>query len=296
MMMQVNTEIVLFYINDKRKQIEKILPVFTFNNQNISPSEMIRLCVSSINKNMPNAKIVLITNSETNIHKGLESIKVINADNISHERLLYDMHCFRRNYIENKINAKCNLIFTDIDILINKNMDEVFEKNFDIATTIDPNSNLELDVNGLPVRGSYMFNFTGGIYFIKPSSNVLKFYDYFLEEWFYLNSHEDFVNYAERQEDVKTNFLRWWGELHTLSKLFGHEVLTGVARRKKINDAELIFLPEEKYNFAPPMIDNNNNTATINLKNLEQVSMIHFRGGRKIFMPAVYKKYIASAD
>lgn len=281
-------EVILFYINDDQGQIESILPAFVLN-RNISAAEMLNLCVKSISRSMPSAKVILVTNHKTTIHVGIDNLEIIYADDISHENLIIDLHRFRRNYIKSKINELSNLIFTDIDVLINDNLSQVFENDFDFATTIDPASNIHLNERGLPMNGNLMFNFTGGIYFIKCNERVLNFYDYFINQWTNFAMNEDFSNYGAKSSEVKLQFLKWWGELHTLSVIFGLEILTGAINKKTIYEANFLFLPEIKYNFAPKLT-NNNGSMRIHLPDLKNVSMIHFRGARKVFMPLVFNK------
>lgn len=283
------TEVILFYINDKENEIENILPGFAFN-RNIKPSEMLELCAKSITKSMPEAKIVLITNSHTSIHQNIENIEVINADDIGHDKLILDLHVFRRQYIQSKLGRNVNLIFTDIDVLINKDLSVIFDQDFDLATTIDPASNPRLNARGLPTDGSLMFNFTGGIYFVKCTQASLNFYDHFLSTWRALADSENFSSYGTRAQEVKTHFLRWWGELHTLSTIFGIDVLNGRTNRANLSGADWLFLPERKYNFAPE-VTNRAGTLSINIESVAEVGVVHFRGIRKVFMPLVFNKF-----
>lgn len=286
------TEVILFYISDKEGEIENILPGFAFN-KNIKPEEMLDLCAKSIARSMPEAKIVLITNSSTSIHHGIENIEVINADEISHEKLIYDLHTFRRQYIKSKIGLNVNLIFTDIDILINEDLGVLFDHDFDLATTIDPLSNKNLSVRGLPTDGSLMFNFTGGIYFVKCNENTLSFYDDFLRQWKSISESENFSDYGNRSSEVQKHFLRWWGELHTLSLIFGTDVLNGQVDRATLKHAKWIFFPEKRYNFAPN-ITNDSGKMSIRIEGIQHVGVIHFRGIRKVFMPLVFNQFFAT--
>jgi len=290
--LNTQVEVVLFFIDDKNAEIESILPGFKFN-KNIKPSLMLDLCVKSITKNMSNAKIVLVTNSSTFIHAEIKNIEVINADQISHEKLIYDLHLFRREYIKSKIGSNTNVIFTDIDVLVNKDLGKLFDQDFDLATTIDPNSNASLDDRGLPCDGSLMFNFTGGIYFAKCNENSLNFYDEFLKKWKYLSTSEIFNNYGVRSIEVEQHFLRWWGELHTLSLIFGLDILSAKKDHAIIDGAKWLFFPERIYNYAPEII-NKDGSLSIKVTDINDIGVIHFRGIRKIFMQIIFDKFFSS--
>ena len=280
-------EVLLFYINDKNNSIESILPGFKLNRA-IKPEKMLSLCVQSISKSMPNAKIILITNYETNIHAGIDNLDIIKTDEISHERLIYDLSSFRRSYIKSKIGLDTNLIFTDIDVLFNSDLTKIFEADFDLATTIDPTSNQNLNDKGLPIE-SFMFNVTGGIWFVKCNKNALDFFDFYLKKWFNLSQIGKFQNYGEKSKEVKKYFLKWWGELHTLSIIFGRDVLMGKKSKVTINNATILFIKEEDYNYPPSYkIENNEMLLTTPLLFLNERSVIHCRGIRKLLMPIIF--------
>jgi len=284
-------EIVLFYIADKENAIESILSGFQMNRQ-VKPEKMLDLCVQSIKKNMPHAKIVLVTDHNTYIHSGIENLEVIKTGKIQHESLIFDLTKFRRDYVASKM-GECdtNLIFTDIDVLINKNLIDVFLDDFDFATTIEPTNNPSLNKRGLPI-GGMMFNFTGGIYFVRCNQNTLNFYDHVIDLWEYFFNTESFNNYGKLSEYTKNNFLKWWGELHTLSVIFGLDVLTGKCDYLEFNKTSLRFFPEKKYNFAPDYkIEGETlHVSPFTLDQITVASMIHFRGVRKLFMQVVFDK------
>ena len=278
-------EILLFYITDKNSQIENVLSGFK-KNREVAPELMLQLCVKFFAKHHPNADIYLITNNETNIHLGIPRLQLIRTDAISHEKILFDLTIFRKAYLESKLNKNIDIIFTDIDVLINQNLAHVFLNTFDVATTIDTQSNPLLNHFGLPIN-SLMFNFTGGIYFVRSNQKALDFYDAIIDSWIWNSNNYDFLEYGKHASNVERDFYKWWGELHSVSYFLGKDVLTGKVSRKVVKNIDMLFLPEIEYNYAPNFSVENEVILLDSVETLSQKKMIHFRGIRKAFMEKV---------
>ena len=111
-------EVQLFYINDKNSALEDILGSFKAN-KSVDMTSLLQCCVDSIKRSNPNVKITLVTDAATKIHKGVQGIKVIETEKISHKSLIYDLFVYRRDYIEKNIDKNLNIVFADIDVLFN---------------------------------------------------------------------------------------------------------------------------------------------------------------------------------
>ena len=283
-------EVQLFYIDDDQPVVVQ--------NQNVDKTAMLQCCVSAIRRKNPSAEISLVTNSRTKIHLGVEGIKVIETDTINHSTLIYDLNVFRRNYISEKKHLNKRVLFTDIDVLINCDLSLLFEGDFDIKTAIWTSCPYVMTDKGLPTTQPYMFQFTGGGFFVNCNDRSLSFFDRYLEFWEELYESDDFTSYGQYGPSIKQNFFKWWGELHTFCLMVGTEVLSGREKKKVISSCEFNFLDESDYNYAPNC-DKLYQLDDITLKGIEirdlaahlkYKKIIHFRGRRKEYMTAVFSQ------
>ena len=288
-------EVQLFYIEDENSVVEEVLPGFA-NNRSVDKRTLLKTCISSIRKKNPNAEITFLTNSGTKFHHGLEGISIIENDDIKPSTLIYDLNVFRRNYIEANKNTNKKVFFTDIDVLINCELAPLFEKCFDIQTAIWKNSPYQMNSQGLP-NNSLMFHFTGGGFFVKCNKKSLAFFDDYLALWKNIHETETFKKFGNFGPDVKKNFLTWWGEIYTFCIMVGPEVLSGKKNEKIISTCKFNFLDEDIFNFAPSfetLIVDDLHSMNLQLiemaTNLREKQIIHFRGGRKIFMEEIFKR------
>lgn len=282
-------EIQLFYIEDEQRSIERVLSDFK-ENRHVDMTAMLLSCVTSIKKHNPFAEVTLVTNPQTKFHQGIEGITVIETSAIKPETLVYDLNVFRRNYVEKNKHINKRIFFTDIDVLINCDLNSVFEENFDIKTAIWSSSPYKMTDKGLPDH-SLMFRFTGGGFFVTCNDRSLSFFDDYVSLWKKLYNNDDFANYGILGPSVKENFLNWWGEIHTFCVMVGPEVLSGKTKEKTISSCRFQFLNEDDFNFAPDFSSLNLQDPILRnlqlgelLKNLKSKKIIHFRGTRKKHM------------
>jgi hypothetical protein len=244
-------EIILFYINDENKNIENVLGIFKAVNENISAEEMLKMCVWSIKKTMPEATITLFTDEKTNIHDPSEEISVVRFGNISHEKLMFDLQKIRKEYISDQMKKgiEKNYIMTDIDVLFNKSMAHVFNMDFDIASPATFH-NVQYSPRGVPYN-SLMSIINGGLWFIKPSQKVINFYDAWMLEMLNLEKTDELAEYGNLAEMVRKDFLKWWGEPHSLMVMFGKYFAAGERELVNYNGTLFRLIDENLYNYAP---------------------------------------------
>lgn len=290
-MNQNNLEIILFYVNDQQKKLENILEIFKVVNKTITPAEMFEMCVWSIKKTMPFAQITLFTDKFTNIHGNLEGIKIVRFDDIAHDRLMFDLQRIRMEYLKKQIELGIckNYIFTDIDVIFNRNMEHIFNQEFDIACPATFHEQ-KYSPRGIPYE-SLMSIINGGLWFIKSNFNVIIFYEKWLKIMLDLAENDELVEYGKYADMVKKDFLKWWGEPHSLMIMFANEFASGNRNFIQYDGIQIKILDENLYNFAPDIIHTESGKSTIELSNTDfnNKYLFHFRGGRKLFMSSVAK-------
>ena len=277
-------EIVLFFIEDKQNIVEDILGIFKVVNENVRPSEMLALCCKSIKSTMPTASIVLITDHETNIHEGIDEIKIIRTNEIRHEYIMFDLLKYRKKYIEDALNSGKNIIFTDIDILFNKSIEEVFIDEFDVGMPATFYQNLQFSKRGVPIN-SLISTINCGIFFIKPNLESVEFYDAWINLMSNLNSTDELREYGALSIKIKDEFLKWWGEPHTLMVLINSILNKKEYKKFKFGNTTIKIMQDDIYNFTPEMQERMGKLGlSISREAFDRASVFHLRGGRKLFM------------
>ena len=287
-----SVEIVLFFMEDKNKSVENVLGIFKVVNERVSPADMLRICCLSIKKNMPEASITFLTDVDSTIHQEVENINVVTTDQIRHDFIMYDLMKFRRNYIKEKVDCgqKTNVIFTDIDIIFNKSVSHVFDGNFDVGLPATFYDNLTYSQRGVPIN-SLMSIINCGMFFIKSNENSVRFYDEWLATMSDLSVNDALEEYGDSRPLVKQNFLKWWGEPHSIMVMFGPQLLKKENEYFSYKDIAVKIFKDSDYNFAPDM-NEVDGKLTIHLSNdfLQSKFVLHLRGGRKLFMSQIASK------
>lgn len=285
-------EIVLFFIEDKNKRLENILGASKVVNEIISPAEMFNMCVWSIRKNMPNASITLFTDDHTNIHNEMDNIKICRYSNIRHDFLMFDLENLRKNYIQDYIkkNIEINLIFTDIDVLFNKDLSHIFSMDFDVCSPATF-YNLKHSSRGIPLN-SLLSTINCGIFFVRTNNKALNFYNAWIELMLYLNEHDELKEYGDLFDRVKKDFLKWWGEPHSLMVMFGNQFMAGQRDYVYYKDTKFKIIEDSLYNFAPEMIKQPDGNLFLKMDefHFDSCYLFHMRGARKVFMRQVANK------
>jgi hypothetical protein len=278
-------EIVLFYINDNNNVVENVLGIFKTVNDYVAPADMLMMCAKSILKNMQNVKIILITNSVTNIHNGIEGVEVIITEEIRHEYIMFDLLKFRRDYIEKNIENgnNANIIFTDIDILFNKSVSEIFNDDFDVCLPATFYKNINFSERGVPIN-SLLSTINCGIFFIKPTLETLYFYNAWSELMLQLSTSDNLEEYGDYKNMVQKDFLKWWGEPHSLMVLLGVQLKSNNSKFT-FKNTKIKIVQDDLYNYAPILSENKGRfNLDIAKESLENTYVFHMRGGRKLFM------------
>jgi len=182
------------------------------------------------------------------------------------------------------------VIFTDIDIIFNKSISHVFEGDFDVGLPATFYNNLTYSERGVPIK-SLMSIINCGMFFIRSSENSIKFYDEWLATMLDLSVNDPLEEYGDSKTLVKDNFLKWWGEPHSIMVMFGPKLLRKENESFIYKGISVKIFEDADYNFAPDMKEDNGK-LTINLPKdvLENKHVFHLRGGRKLFMSQIALK------
>jgi hypothetical protein len=202
---------------------------------------------------------------------------------------MFDLQRVRKEYITSHMASGIskNYIFTDIDVLFNKSMEHVFLEDFDIASPATFHQQ-SYSPRGVPYN-SLMSIINGGLWFVKANERVVSFYENWLQTMLELERTDELLEYGDLASMVKRDFLKWWGEPHSLMVMFAKDFAKG--ERSLINYKGTLFriLDEYLYNFAPDMVKTDSGAQVINITegDLATKYLFHLRGGRKLFMKSL---------
>lgn len=154
-----------------------------------------------------------------------------------------------------------DFIFVDSDMLVNANLEPVFDSNFSIAFTYTDFINLK----DMPING--------GLFFVSkdkiPSAIT------FLEKVFSI--------YQGKYND----FSAWWGDQYAIYEAIGHERFIARNSNDLTVDGTIIrLLSCERYNYTPA------NDISFLRSELEDKAVIHFNGNRKRFINLYWHQYL----
>lgn len=285
--MNTNAEMVLFFVNDKEQDLEKLLHLQQVN-QMITPAQTLQACVQSLRRHTPNARIALITDADTNIHSAEDRIEVLRDGGIAFDRLIYDRVRVYKEYLEKALEEgrTAPIFFLDTDLLINKNLLDAFALPFDVGFTATFPKNLAYSARGL-VMNSNMTPVNGGVMMCRPTRAAVQFYREWLSLIETLGATDDLAEYGHAIDAVRKDFLKWWGAQHALMVMLGRQMLAGERDRIMYNDAHVRIFDGSLYNYSPPILDAPNGSKMIDISESDTVTryVFHMKGVRKLFIP-----------
>lgn len=284
----MDIEVIVNYAVNANGEIEEVLPGFNAAYKQAGYLQMTELCGRSVKKSLPNSKLILFTNQK--LEENCASFDHVYYDNIRLTHFEYDQLCFRIDYLKQKIGWDGVLVFTDIDVLFNKNIIENIDFAEDVYLGISPDNNKNLNPEGLPDE-HLMYNTTTGIYICKPTERAISFFEMIKQKIESDYSSSNYDSYKKSADRVKDDFFKWWCILHSLSLYLGKEILSGHHKNLRTSKFNLGFIDERFFNYAPNII-NAESARKIDIKEIDyqNVKMFHFRGLRKVFMSEVAQK------
>jgi len=253
---------VTFHVDFERKNRDGD-PHPNANLHNPEYIRMIEMMFLSAQYVCPGSKLSVLTSENTDLDRLNVKFERHNAK-VAMKELMYRRLLAQYDYLK-KDSFSQPIMMLDSDILINKNFDRVFEKDFDVALTWRD------DPKGMPING--------GVIFInnKRPKAVLEFFSGWLDVY-----REKFP------EDM-----RWFGDQKALAKMLKKyislEEMRGAVGREKVVDvgqAKVLFLSCDDYNFSP-----DNNLSSVS-RFYQDKYLLHFKGERKALMLMYFQAFL----
>jgi lipopolysaccharide biosynthesis glycosyltransferase len=166
--------------------------------------------------------------------------------------LMSQLHFLKSHEVESDV------VLLDSDILINDNLESLFEQEFDVALTIR-------DEQEMPING--------GIIYISQK-NLAAAINFFQKLYFL---------YTEKYQEKS----QWWGDQYALADAIGHQANSNIKPGNiEVDGVKILLLPCEIYNFSP------NYESDLDLCELKEQKILHFKGPRKQYMNMYWENYL----
>ncbi|PSP34827.1 MAG: hypothetical protein BRC57_10660 [Cyanobacteria bacterium QS_8_48_54] len=211
----------------------------------------------------PNCGKVILTNEQTDLSGLTVDFARYNYE-IASDSLMRDRLSAQLDYLASD-RSTSNLVFVDSDMLINQNLDVIFEAQYSLGLTYDPNPNL----SDMPING--------GLFFIPFDRK---------------DSAYAFLKKASAIYDGKlSDFAAWWGDQYALIQTIGPASFQNRSSEQLNQDGvEIALFSCEYYNFKPP------NHVTAVAVRFRDKAIFHFNGNRKRFMPLFWETHLAPKE
>lgn len=213
---------VIFFVDFPKEMWSKIR-TFSENYSKIDPYQIIDIVFKSAELSNPGCKKVIITDQFTQFPMGPE-VEIFRTD-IDPKTLIFSRAVGKKIFLE-RYRGSSHILFLDCDIIVQSNLESLFQKDFDVGFTYDrsPQGALVLASVHL-VHGNNIMNA------LKFQENVLKCM---------LQKHK--------------KYLIWKGDTYSYHTLIGRPHLKGRESHifsVKVDEIDVLLLPANIYNFCP---------------------------------------------
>lgn len=205
----------------------------------------------------PACSCTVLSNQTTAFDYLDPTIKIFRTEVDDRAPLMFSRLAAQIRYIKS-ISATSNLVFLDSDILINGNLNALFEQDFDIALTYRDNEEM-------PINWGAMFIST------RNQPAAVQFLERVLE------------NYRTK---YFTNPIFWCDQYALMDTIQRDRFFDRDSNLLEIEGARILLVPCETYNFSPE------NKLSSVLFELKDKQIIHFKGARKRFIQAYWQTYL----
>lgn len=237
------------------EKINEIVSEFSKNATyyNPNPKELISLMMRSAKNTHPHAEFVILSDEKTQIEmQGVELFRRPRTPcDINFERVRIRAE-FLKEYQKNR-----HIIFLDWDILIQKNLEHIFDQESSLILTHRKSKNLKCNDGVIGVHA-------------KAKKEVAAFFDRTLAAYPYLG-------------DPK--FRRWLGFQRIIHEIIQPHIKTPGVNYFNFMNLKVCLLPDIIYNFSPIFLESLNCLCP-------HAAIIHFKGNRKKMMAAYFNKYL----
>ena len=167
-----------------------------------------RILVRSVRRVMPDAGVFQLTDEHTDALEGVDRVLRRPYDGVH-------LMTFRMAHLANL--DPCDAVFLDTDCIVERSLEAVFERDFDVALT--RRENIGVDPLGTDVAAVMPYN--TGVMFSRPSG------------W------DFWVNASRYCESLPDRERRWWGDQLAVKAI------------AEIAPLRILDLPCELYNYSP---------------------------------------------
>lgn len=268
------TEIVLFHVDDPN-------PARFSGDGNTLYNVIFNLCIRSIRHFSPGSTITLVTDENTRINDPYPDLTVIRSyvdtDRIMYERSrLYKEHVERRSAEQ----GAPSMAFLDTDIFVMRDLAPVFSPEFDVALTTRLTQDTVLNEHGMYDQTKSVSPINGGVLFAKPTNGAVAFFREHMRVYDELHGRGEL---AFHQGGEPTDIRKWGGDQFAYMAMVGKDLQANRPSPFVHKDALVRFYDCDTYNYSPDM------NSAVTYEQLTSKYVVHMKGRRKVFMPAVAK-------
>lgn len=217
----------------------------------------------------PECRLVLLTSNDYQPDFSLvisQKIKLFRYD-IDHTEPMYNRSKAEIAFLK-EYDFSSPVVFMDGDMLINANLESLFEENFDVALTYNEGKTKMDKI--MPINGGLKL-----VNNINPQAGIA-----FFQKTFDICSSDKYKEYRT-----------WWGDQYALIEAVGSDNFWQRSGDKlKLGDINIKLLSCEEYNYSP------NKKPYHIWKALNDKTIIHFRGIRKKLMIPYWEIYFAMRE
>ena len=219
--------------------------------------KVLSICFQSIQQSHPHARCILLTDRETP-DPGLKNVEMIRYDLNPKEPVSSRLKALIR-YLES-INEKTPVVFSDYDMIFQKNIENLFEKSFDIAFTYRKGETEERSTD----QEYYPYPINAGLFLIHPDGRQQAL---------------DFLKAVERFfEKNYPDYKVWSGEQISINQFIGAKnIHQSYPNPIHIGKTTILLFPAAEYNYTV-------GGSAFLLDYQPNKTILHFKGPRKQLM------------
>lgn len=239
---------------------KNILLNLTAGNREFDHMEMIGTMFKSARLFHPRCKCIILSDQKTDF-SGIEGVDVILRYDIDPRKLILSRLIAQIAFLKT-CDVISDVVFLDSDIIVNSNLENVFEKDFDVALTYRESKKRNMPING-------------GVLFVsgRRKEKVLEFFEMVYSIYIDKYAHHDV----------------WWGDQLALMDALGVEDI----KNKNVLDVDgvtVCLLSCGEYNYYPP------HSYRSILSELKNKKILHFKDKRKNMMQLYWNIYLAERE
>jgi Nucleotide-diphospho-sugar transferase len=267
--MTYTNEIVLFHVRDPAPAVH-----FT----DISGDTLFTLCVRSIRARSPHSRITLLTDGTTEMGSDYPGVEVIRDHALKTEYLMYERARMYGEHVARRANETdaMPLVFMDTDILVNRDLGEVFALPFDVGLTCRVRPGVVLNSDGIPTN-TKVSPINGGVILARPTSAATAFFKEQMVRYDALHARGGIPSELTPVQDIR----KWGGDQFALMNMVGRVLLEEQPELIEHAGAQVRFMDCNIYNYSPePGVD-------LTPAMLTPKFIIHMKGRFKTYMPTL---------